>query len=83
MKGPENLKDRLKKAKKEAKLQKADQKSAACDTTVTNEHTVSVSVSNKHPVSALMEYCQKRGWPEPRFTEEMGRQGFRFSVQVN
>ena len=51
MKGPEDFRERIKVAKKEAKV--AKQKI---------QETAPVDVSDKHPVSALMELCQKRGW---------------------
>jgi len=71
MKGPEDFRERIKVAKKEAKV--AKQKI---------QETTPVDVSDKHPVSALMELCQKRGWQEPRFTEERSHKGFRFAVQI-
>jgi len=71
MKGPEDFRERIKVAKKEAKV--AKQKI---------QETATVDVSDKHPVSALMELCQKRGWQEPRFSEERGQKGFRFTVKI-
>ena len=70
MKGPESASQRLKIAKKEAKA--ASQPPAK-----------QLDLAGKHPVSALMELCQKRGWKEPRFGEESGPKGFRFTVEVN
>ena len=67
MKGPENTNKRLKMAKKEIKQHRVDK----------------IDLSGKHPVSALMELCQKRGWPEPKFSEERGAGGFRFRVEVS
>ena len=67
MKGPENTNTRLKLAKKELKQNRGD----------------NIDLSGKHPVSALMELCQKRGWSEPRFSEERGVEGFRFRVEVS
>ena len=68
MKGPDTIKGRIKVAKKEAKAK---------------EPVKEVSLVGKHPVSCLVEVSHKRGWPEPRFTEERGPQGFRFRVEVN
>ena len=71
MKGPESSKERIKVAKKEAKL--FHQK---------NEPPAPLNLVGKHPTSALMEYCQKRLKKEPRFTEVRGPRGFRFKVEV-
>ena len=69
MKGPENTNTRIKMARKESKLRhKAD---------------TSQDQTDKHPVSALLELCHKRGWKDPRFVEERGAGGFRFRVEVN
>ena len=68
MKGPDTIKGRIKVAKKEAKAK---------------EPVKEVSLEGKHPVSGLLELTHKRGWPEPRFSEERGAQGFRFRVEVN
>ena len=73
MKGPESASQRLKIAKKEAKVAKAASQPPAKQ----------LDLAGKHPVSALMELCQKRGWKEPRFGEESGPKGFRFTVEVN
>ena len=68
MKGPENSNTRIKLAKKESKQQhRAD---------------TNIDLTGKHPVSALLELCHKRGWREPRFSEETGVGGFRFRVEV-
>ena len=68
MKGPENSNTRIKLAKKESKQQhRAD---------------TNIDLTGKHPVSALLELCHKRGWREPRFSEEPGVGGFRFRVEV-
>ena len=67
MKGPENTNTRLKLAKKEIKQQRVEK----------------IDLSGKHPVSGLMELCQKRGWQEPKFSEERGAEGFRFRVEVS
>ena len=67
MKGPENINTRLKLAKKEIKQNRCDK----------------IDLSGKHPVSALMELCQKRGWTEPKFSEERGVGGFKFRVEVS
>ena len=67
MKGPENINTRLKLAKKGIKHQGAEK----------------IDLSGKHPVSALMELCQKRGWQEPSFSEERGKEGFKFRVEVS
>ena len=67
MKGPENTNTRLKLAKKEIKQNRVEK----------------IDLSGKHPVSALMELCQKRGWQEPKFSEERGAGGFRFQVEVS
>ena len=72
MKGPESSKERMKVAKKEAKI--IHQK---------NEPSAPLNLVGKHPTSALMEFCQKRGMKEPRFTEIRGPKGFKYKVEVN
>ena len=68
MKGPDKFSDRVKVARKEAKAR---------------QEPASLNLVGKHPTSALVELCQKRGWSEPRFREERSSAGFRFSVEVN
>merc|ERR1719369_165454 len=65
MKGPENLKDRLKHCKKESK------------------DKITLDLSGKHPVSALMELSSRRRWKEPKFINEICETGFKFTVEVN
>ena len=68
MRGPDSVKERIKVAKKEAKAK---------------QPVKEVDLRGKHPVSGLLELAHKRGWPEPRYTEERGGQGFRFTVEVS
>merc|ERR1712150_300081 len=63
-----NSNKRIKQAKKESKQQQ-------------RAHT-NIDLTGKHPVSALLELCHKRGWKEPKFSEEIGVGGFRFRVEV-
>ena len=74
MKGPENVKDRLKETRKAPRKKvPAEEVSEA-----------KVDLEGKHPTSGLMEICTRRKWPQPRFSEErLATGGFRFRVEVN
>jgi len=66
MVGPQNVHQRLRQQKKEAKAR----------------HTPAFTVEGKHPVSGLAELCQRRGWASPSYTSLPPTAGGSFLLQV-
>ena len=81
MKGPENVHQRLRMQKRMVK-EKAPLDVSECSTIWPVPHSHFLQVVGKHPVSALVEVCQRRGWNPPAYITEPCK-GAGFLLKVN